>query len=149
MMWWAAALSLVMIGCSVKPTRVGESNRRDLEQVVTKSQKPVQLTENTVVLDVRPAFEYGLNKIQNSQNFPWQNLAENSQTGELLRDTRQAALRLSLKGVIPQTPVVIVGNGRAGQGEEGRLAWNLLFLGFHDVQVCAVETFRKNMTPSD
>lgn len=147
MMRWLAALSLVMMGCQSKPTKVGETYHRDLEQVVVKSQKPVQLTENTVVLDVRPAFEFGLNKIQNSQNFPWQTLAENAQSGELLRDSRQAALRLSLKGVKPETPVVIVGNGRAGQGEEGRLAWNLLLLGLHDVQVCTIETFRKNMTP--
>lgn len=149
MMWLAVALSVMLIGCQTKPTKVVETYQRDLEQVVAKSQKPVQLTDNTVVLDVRAPFEFGLNKIQNSQNFLWQTLAENAQSGELLRDSRQAALRLSLKGVNPQTPVVVVGNGRAGQGEEGRLAWNLLLLGLHDVQVCTIETFRKNMTPTD
>lgn len=131
------------------PTKTTETTRRDLVQVVEKAQKPVAISENTVVLDVRPAFDFGLNKIQNSQRFPWETLAENSKTGEMLRDQRQAALRLALKGVNPQTPVVIVGKGKAGAGEEGRLAWNLLYLGFVDVQVCAIETFRHTMTPNE
>jgi thiosulfate/3-mercaptopyruvate sulfurtransferase len=43
--------------------------------------------------------------------------------------------------------VVLVGYGpSAGQGEEGRLAWNLLYLGFQDVQIAGVEVLRKSMT---
>ncbi len=40
-----------------------------------------------------------------------------------------------------------MGNGPRGNGEEGRLAWTLIYLGFQDVQVSSIETFRKNLTP--
>lgn len=136
-----------VISCQVTPTRVRNSQAREFSIIVDKTQKPIEINDGqTVVLDARPVFEYGLNRVENSQHFPWQNLSEKPETGELLRDDRQAALKLSLAGMSPKTPVVIVGYGPAGDGEEGRLAWNLLYLGFHDVQVASVDTFRKRWT---
>ena len=151
MRWWGGLFvfsALTLIGCQMQPTKTSETSQRDLVQVLEKAQKPITLTENTVVLDARSEFDYGLNKILNSRHFQWETLADNAKTGELLRDPRNAALRLSLVGVVPSTPVVIVGNGQAGEGQEGRLAWNLLCLGFHDVQVSDIEAFRHSMTPN-
>jgi 3-mercaptopyruvate sulfurtransferase SseA len=143
------AMLLILSGCTVTPTKTVETTHRDLVQVVEKAQKPLVITEATVVLDVRSRFDYGLNHVQNSINFLWENLAENAQTGEPLRDSRQAAMRLSLLGLRPETPVVILGYGIHGNGEEGRLAWSLLSLGFQDVQVSAIEAFRQTMTPNE
>jgi 3-mercaptopyruvate sulfurtransferase SseA len=145
---FSLALLFVLMGCQVAPTKVSTSRERvsDFEQIVAKTEVPVAIGDLTVVLDVRSNFDFGLNHVVNSYNFPWSNLAERESTGELMRDTRKAVLRLSLIGVTPLTPVVIVGYGPAGQGEEGRLAWNLLYLGFKDVQTATVETFRAQMT---
>ncbi len=139
-------LCLILVGCQMEPTKVVETQSRPFMQIVEKSAKPIEIGEATVVLDVRSSFDYGLNRIANSLHFPWTNLAEHESSGEPLRDSRMAALRLSLLGVTPTTPVVIAGYGLNGKGEEGRLAWNLLLLGFQDVQVTTVEAFRRTMT---
>ncbi|MBX3022622.1 MAG: hypothetical protein KF799_13195 [Bdellovibrionales bacterium] len=149
MMRWCGVFlaAIFLVSCQVAPTRVNQSQKREFQMVVGKTQKPIDITnEQTVILDTRPAFDYGLNRVQNSRHFPWQNLSEKPETGELLRDPRQAALKLSLAGMTPSTPVVIVGKGLRGDGEEGRLAWTLLYLGFHDVQTASVDLFRKNWT---
>lgn len=135
-----------LTGCQVKPTRVTESQSREFELVVSKSSKPLVLTEATVVLDARSAFDYGLSRIVGSHHFPNENLLESASSGELIKDRRKLAQRLSLLGLTPDTPVVVVGKGSEGQGEEGQLAWTLLYLGFRDVQTATVETFRKNLT---
>lgn len=148
MKWlWCAAVVLIT-GCQMAPTKVGETQKREFDLLVDKTQRPIELTEQTVVLDARSNFEYGLNRVQNSVHFPWDALAETTQGGEVLKDLRKAALKLSLQGLQPGTPIVVVGNGPRGRGEEGRLAWTLLYLGFQDVQVAALETFRKNWTQS-
>jgi 3-mercaptopyruvate sulfurtransferase SseA len=149
----ATALALwlvVLTGCQIAPkTKVGESRRRDFVRVTEKSAKPLVISEMTVVLDTRSSFDYGLNHVLNSHRLPWSALAEQEASGEVLRDKHRAAVRLALLGITPQTPVVVVGYGSAmGQGEEGRLAWNLLYLGFQDVQVTGVEPLRRQMTPN-
>jgi thiosulfate/3-mercaptopyruvate sulfurtransferase len=130
----------------MQPTKVKISQQREFEVVISKSTKPLVLTENTVVLDARPAFDYGLNRVQGSHHFRFENLAETSQSDELMKDRRRLAQRLALLGLTPQTPIVVVGNGPQGDGSEGRLAWTLLYLGFRDVQTASVEMFRKNLT---
>ena len=140
------ALSLLTVACQMKPTRTGSSEQREFDLVVNKSTKPIELNDNMVVLDARPAFDYGLNRVIASHHFPWENLAESAETGEVLRDKRKLAQRAALLGLTPTTPVVVIGNGPSGSGEEGRLAWTLLYMGFKDVQTASVEMFRKNLT---
>lgn len=135
-----------LTACQVKPTRVTETRTREFDLVVSKSSKPLALTDATVVLDARSAFDYGLSRIVGSHHFPYENLLESASSGELIKDRRKLAQRLSLLGLTPETPVVVVGKGPEGQGEEGQLAWTLLYLGFRDVQTATVEMFRKNLT---
>ncbi len=141
-------LSLLFTGCQIapKPTQITETRVRPFTALVEKAERPIEVTPLTVVLDARSSFDYGLNHVVNSLPLQWSDLAEKEATGETLRDLHKAALRLSLLGLTPQTSVVIVGYGNAGRGEEGRLAWSLLFLGFHDVQITGVEAMRKSMT---
>lgn len=138
--------TLFAVGCQTQPTKVTETQTRDFGVIADKLSKPIVLTENLVILDARPPFDYGLNRIQNSRSFQWINLTEPGGLGLVLKDPRQAALRLSLLGIRPESPVLIVGYGLSGQGEEGRLAWNLLYYGFKDVQTANVEVFRKAYT---
>lgn len=137
---------LTLSACQTAPTRVQETRSRPFTLLADKATKPIVLTEDTVVLDARRPFEYGLTHVQNSYGFQWQNLAEKEETGELLRDLRRAQQKLALAGVGPSTPVVVVGSGGEGTGEEGRLAWTLLYLGVADVQVANISMFRKNWT---
>lgn len=132
--------------CQLAPTKTSEREHRELSPLIEKTGRPIEITDKTVVLDARSAFDYGLNHIGNSIGFSWENLAENASTGEVMRDGHKAALRLSLVGIDLKTPVVVVGYGSNGGGEEGRLAWNLLYLGLQDVQVSDVDTFRKSWT---
>ena len=136
----------LLAACETTPTKVSETQSRELVQVMEKAQKPIEIGEKTIVLDVRSSFDYGLNRVQKALHFPWENLAESRQTGEVLRSTHQAAVRLSLLGITPLSSIVIVGNGPQGHGEEGRLAWTLLYLGLQDVQTATVATFQKTMT---
>lgn len=136
----------ILTACQLAPTKTSEHEHRELSPLVEKASRPIEITEKTVVLDARSAFDYGLNHIGNSINFSWENLAENASTGEVLRDNHKAALRLSLVGIDLKTPVVVVGYGNNGDGEEGRLAWNLLYLGLSDVQVANVDNFRRAWT---
>ena len=141
--------TVVLTGCQIAPpqTQVTETRAREFVQIIEKADRALEVGPLSVVLDVRSNFDYGLNHVVNSLHFPWSSLAEKESTGEPLRDLHQAALRLSLLGLTPATSVVIVGYGpAAGRGEEGRLAWNLLYLGFRDVQVAGVEVLRKSMT---
>ncbi len=141
-----AIVALLLAACQMKPTKTGGTQQREFEVVVSKSSKPLELNEKMVILDARSAFDYGLNRVVGSHHFPWENLAESAETGEILRDQRKLAQRLALMGLTPSTPIVVIGNGPSGNGEEGRLAWTLLYLGYKDVQTANIELFRKNLT---
>jgi 3-mercaptopyruvate sulfurtransferase SseA len=140
----------VLAACQSQPTRISETQVRQFDVLIEKTSKPLELGDQTVVLDTRSSFDYGLNRISGSLHFPWDSLTEDpsGKKGEVLRDRRKAALRLALQGLEPKTPVVVVGYGvpAGGSGEAGRLAWNLLLFGFHDVQTANVDVFRKTFT---
>lgn len=142
----ALFLALSLSSCQLQPTKVQTTQKREFDLVINKSTKPLTLNEKTVVLDARSAFDYGLNRITGSHHFRYENLAESSQNDELMKDRRRLSQRLALLGLVPDTPIVVVGNGPAGDGAEGRLAWTLLYLGFKDVQTASIEMFRKNLT---
>ncbi len=137
---------IFLTSCQVKPTRVSESQKREFDLIIDKSKRPIVLSENTVVLDARAAFDYGLNRVNGSHHMTWESLAESAETGEILRDRRRLGQRLALYGLTPSTPIVIVGYGPTGEGQEGRLAWTLVYLGFQDVQTANLEMFRKTWT---
>jgi 3-mercaptopyruvate sulfurtransferase SseA len=54
-------------------------------------------------------------------------------------DARTAQRKLALLGIHPKTPVVVIGYGHKGSGDEGRLAWALLYYGVNDVQTVSVD----------
>ena len=75
-----------LAGCRATPTKIVETQEREFVQVVEKAHAPLALTGNTVILDARSSFDYGLNRVQNSLHLGWADLAENPRTGEVLRD---------------------------------------------------------------
>ena len=134
--------------CQMAPTKVKEVHHREFEILVDKAQKPLSLGEGVVVLDARSAFAYGLNHVTGALHFPWNKLVEDEKTGEIIRDKRAGALRLSLLGLKPHSQIIVVGDGPNGGGEEGRIAWTLLYFGFQDVQTASVNLFRDFWTPN-
>jgi 3-mercaptopyruvate sulfurtransferase SseA len=136
----------LLAGCQLAPTKIRHSQQRDFSQIEKKSRAPVEINDSTVILDARSRFDFGLNRVQGSRNFGWEKLSENARTGALIQDLRKATQLLSFDGVGPQSSLVVVGYGPSGKGEEGRLAWQLLYLGLKDVQVVAMQPMRRYWT---
>lgn len=137
-----------LLGCQTEPTKVTETRIINFEELSKLMAAPIEIDDKTVVVDVRSSFDYTMAHIPNSINLRWEEFAQvrGPVPGLLQKDLTRLARRLALKGVGPQSRVVVVGNGLDGQGEEGRMAWTLFYLGIPRVQVAHVENFRKLMT---
>lgn len=106
---------------------------------IIDAQKLSKIRGQVSIIDARQSqFEKG--HIPNSQNMDWENWSEekpglkNAVFGDPARwgrtltdDTVQNRLRQL--GLSHNKLIVVVGNGRNSWGEEGRIAWNLLFWG--------------------
>lgn len=75
----------------------------------------------------------------------WQDFAEPTapRRGYLLPDHAETCRRLAAFGVRPDRPVVVVGDGIHGWGEEGRVAWMLGYLGVNDVRPVSGEEWSR------
>lgn len=126
-------LTVHLLGC-VSPRTKGFESTDPFSRIEDKAKIPLKITDETVILDARSSFDYGLGHWSEAIHFPWQKLSESAQTGQLPKDPAKAARSLSLVGIDPLTPVIVVGEGHKGEGEEGRLAWTLIYYGLNDVQ---------------
>lgn len=139
---------LFFAACQMKPTRVIETSDRSLQQLVSKSDRPLKITEDTQIIDVRSNFDFSMVHLPKSVNFSWRDFSQLQlpAPGRLIKDTSVLIRRLSLKGFSPEKPTVVVGQGLDGAGEEGRIAWMLFYLGFQDVQTAHISMFDKALT---
>lgn len=86
-----------------------------------------------VVLDAR-ASGYLLSHLPAAQAVDWRDYRDGwGRTGRLSRDAAAMASRLAGLGVDAERPVLVYGDGARGFGEEGRIAWLLLYLGHRQV----------------
>jgi thiosulfate/3-mercaptopyruvate sulfurtransferase len=130
-----------LVGCGLKPTRAYEIEPRfspagagaGSEGSLTE---PIALTADTVVIDARRPFDFATSRIPRSLSMQWSDFTQPmpAQRGVLQADLFQVARRLARAGVDLDAPVVVVGYGRAGSGEEGRIAWMLRYLGVKQVR---------------
>lgn len=125
-------ISGLTTSCALK-TRSYES-ANPFSRIQDKAQVPLKLNDETVILDARSHFAYGLGHWSEAVHFPWEKLAESRESGQLPKNPIKAWTSLSLVGIDPLTSVIVVGEGHKGLGEEGRLAWTLLYYGLNDVQ---------------
>jgi thiosulfate/3-mercaptopyruvate sulfurtransferase len=118
----------------------GQANFAQTERIV--------MDEKTIVIDARPAFEYSVAHIPRAVNLNWSDFTEPEPTsrGVLQKDTFAIARRLARLGIAPDTKVVVVGRGLSGEGEEGRLAWMLAYLGVKDVRFAGVDSLKTHLT---
>lgn len=135
-----AGFFLVLTSCQHKATQV---YREEPVQVGEWSVKNL-LKAEAVILDARPAFEFNLSHAPNAVNVRWEDFSQNNpmSRGVLEPDHFALARRLSLIGVSPETRVIVLGKGKQGAGEEGRIAWTLKVLGVKEVFTLVHTSFR-------
>jgi thiosulfate/3-mercaptopyruvate sulfurtransferase len=140
-------VTLLVASCATKPTVVYENPARKME-MAEKINDPVRVTPETVVIDARSAFDYSMAHIPHAINLKWSDFTEPepTQRGILQKDVFEIARRLARFGVSPDSRVVVVGRGLKGNGEEGRIAWMLAFLGVKNVQFADIDAFRTQLT---
>jgi 3-mercaptopyruvate sulfurtransferase SseA len=143
-----AILLFVASGCQTKPTVANDNPDRRIEAPGTSVMKPIVITDETIVVDARQAFDYSTAHIPKSINLNWSDFTEPepAQRGILQADLFAATRRLARLGIDPATHVVVVGKGKKGGGEEGRIAWMLSYLGVDNVQFADIESIGARFT---
>lgn len=135
--------SLILSSCSTVPpaTKVYETQDVETRVLVDKLSKPITITESTVIIDARTSFDFSMTHIPGSINLSWTDFAESKSEvpGLLKSDLFAETRRLARMGIGPDTPVVVAGYGPNGSGDDGRLAWTLLYLGIKDVQLAQID----------
>lgn len=144
--WFSRSLAFFVLpfvfSCAQQPTKTYTSGDINTQILAKSLQQPIKVTEETIVLDARPPFEFAVIHLPQAVNIQWRDFADiqGPFPGRLKKDLQQEAKRLALLGVTPQSQVIVVGRGLNGQGEEGRIAWTLLYLGVQDVQVAEADS---------
>lgn len=139
-------LSLFVGACATAPTKVKETVERKRDEAGAAQAAPIKITPQTVIVDARSAFEYSTAHVPDSVNLEWRSFTNPERRGELHGDHFALARRLSWMGIGPQTHVVVVGNGLSGNGEEGRVAWMLAYLGVSNVQFAQLDSLKFRLT---
>lgn len=141
------ALSLGFMACQIKPTKVTAQ-----DEAIFKDGKKIEdvMKEQPAILDARSSFEFNLNHVPNSVNVRWEDFSQQDHTsrGLLDADLFGLARRLSLVGIDLDRPVIVLGKGALGQGEEGRVAWTLKVLGVKRVYTSDIKGMR-SATPRE
>jgi thiosulfate/3-mercaptopyruvate sulfurtransferase len=134
-------LLVLFVACAPKPTKVTSES----PVLSRKEMQKNKLTEGTVVLDVRPPFEFNVSHIPGAINVAWEDFSRRAPDarGLLERDLHPITRRLALIGIEPTTTVLVVGKGKLGKGEDGRVAWTLESLGVQNVQLAPSDAFRE------
>ncbi|MBX7231649.1 MAG: hypothetical protein K1X29_06140 [Bdellovibrionales bacterium] len=133
-----------LVGCQLSPTKGREVSAFDSSLLLKNASSKLQVDSQTVIVDVRSAFEFSLSHLPGAINFRWEDFADVTGPfkGHVTRDIASITRRLALSGIGPETRVLVVGKGRSGKGEEGRVAWSLLQLGVKNVQTATLGAFK-------
>lgn len=137
----------LVVGCQQKPTKMVTQ-----EPVMSETLTAEKLMkDHPVILDARPAFEFNLSHVPGAVNVRWEDFSQQNPKarGLLQNDLFSLARRLALIGVAPDTKVLVLGKGRFGTGEEGRIAWTLKVLGVKDVYTLVHTSYREMNTTKE
>ena len=102
---------------------------------IQDSMESLQWTEDTILVDARPPTLYLVSHPRGAISLRWEDFSQRKRPhmGLLEADRDYHVRRLARLGLGPDTPVVVMGRGPSGEGEEGRLAWTLKILGIKKV----------------
>ncbi|MEO6953613.1 MAG: rhodanese-like domain-containing protein [Polyangia bacterium] len=88
------------------------------------------IAEGATVLDARDASDYRAGHLPHAVRIDWKDFRDGwGRTGRVSDDDGKLAKKLSALGVDDARQVIVYGKGKAGFGEEGRVAWMLAYLG--------------------
>ncbi len=144
----------ILSACVQKPTKVftsDEVRNKIYAPLVEGAQKPLEIKEDTIIIDARPTFSYSTAHIPGSINIQWTEFSNHrsKNKGRLRKDHRAMVKRLARIGIGPKTPVIIVDKGLYGHGEAGRLAWTFYYLGVKNVQIASYKALKSKLTLSE
>ncbi len=112
--------ALLSISCQQKPTQIQVTQQTNLNHY--KLEQPI-------VLDVRSQLDFSVSHFPGAVSVSWWDFAGDKIRSLPRGSSVDLARRLALYGINPEKNVWIVGYGKAGSGEEFRLAWLLKTLG--------------------
>lgn len=144
---WLSLLTVIFAGagCAHDPTVISDADLSLIERAYNfeRTNRPIKVTPETTVLDVRAFFDYQLLRIPGSifidaREFNIRRLRGDDLDGK----ATQLARKLSLYGITPFSHVVVVGYGEKGRGEESLVALTLMALGVERTQVSTFEHLR-------
>ena len=93
------------------------------------------LGRGATVLDSRGLVDFAMGHLPGAVRLGWRVGVEPGLTNGLLGDPQAAAAAFAAAGVDEERPVLVVGAWAGGWGEEGRLAWDLCYLGHPSVHI--------------
>lgn len=141
-----SVLFLLSSACQQKPTQTSTQLPVMIESKGAQGKKSLEqiLAEHPVMLDTRSSFDFNLGHVPGSINIRWEDFSQKDphSRGLLEPDLFSLARRLSLIGIDPETPVVVLGKVLDGEGEDGRIAWTLQVLGVKKVAVMSYNSLR-------
>lgn len=141
--------TFIAVACVHRPTTVSEADQSFLERSFQfeKVNRPITISKDTVVLDVRAFFDYQIATLpdavyMSADDFKLKNVNDR----DFEEKASALARRLALSGITPFSHVVVLGYGERGRGEEGKVALTLLALGIERVQIASEKEFKKKFT---
>jgi thiosulfate/3-mercaptopyruvate sulfurtransferase len=137
-------MAALLTACSTTPPETKTYEVRDVETRILQDRinQPIKVTENTIIIDARKSFDFAMTHAPNSVNLSWTEFAVSKPPvpGLMKDDLYTEALRLARLGIKPESTVVVASYGPQIKGDEGRLAWTLLYMGVKDVQIASLES---------
>lgn len=137
--------SAFLSSCIQAPTVVSESDGSLIDRAYNfeKTNRPIKITQETIVLDTRNFFDYQLSRLPGALHVDAQEFSLRKVRGDDLQvRATKIARSLALKGVNPFSHVVVLGYGDRGNGDEGVVALTLLILGVERVQIGSMRDFK-------
>jgi thiosulfate/3-mercaptopyruvate sulfurtransferase len=137
----STAAAFLVVGCTQAPTKIYTTQDLDTLILEKSLKTPIKVGSDTIILDVRAPFDFAMSHLPQAVNMRVADFADQQgpYPGRLKADMGDEIKRLALLGISPQSQVVIVGQAHGGKGDEGRLAWVLLYLGISDVQTSHID----------
>lgn len=127
-----------LVGCQTPKTKLQEET-----EARSKSTAEI-LSKDIVLLDARPPFDLATAPIKQATPVLWRDFVKRQGPFEndLEADLFFHARRMARLGIKPESEVIVIGRGSKGEGEEGRLAWTLRYLGVKNVNFKSMDEFR-------
>lgn len=149
--YFLAGFVLLVGACQQKPTKVFQTVPTQIKNESASGASALVITEQTVIVDARPSFEYAISHLNGAINLRPEEFNQQEQAfrGVLDVDKFFHARKLARLGIGPDTPVIVVGRGLRGNGEEGRVAWTLKVFGLKNVNFSSLDFFSLPLTTAE